>query len=65
MKRLLPGRVELGVLVTLALLATLAASLMTRADVALFLVSMPLFFVATLMGLRRNGQLSIRERTTE
>jgi hypothetical protein len=65
MKRLLPGRVELGVLVVLAVLATLAASLMSRADVALFLVSMPLFFVATLMGLRRNGQLSIRRTPNE
>jgi hypothetical protein len=38
---------------------------MSRADVALFLVSMPLFFVATLMGLRRNGQLSGRREPTE
>ena len=65
MKRLLPGRVELGILFTLALVATLAASLMSRADVALFLVSMPLFFVAALMGLRRNGQLSGRREPTE
>lgn len=65
MKRLLPGRVELSVLLALALVATLAASLMSRADVALFLVSMPLFFVATLMGLRRNGQLSARREPTE
>jgi hypothetical protein len=65
MKRLLPGRVELGVLLTLALVATLAASLMSRADVALFLVSMPLFFVATLMGLRRSGQLAGRREPTE
>lgn len=65
MKRLLPGRVELGILVILACVATLAASLLTRPDVALFFVSIPLFFVATLLGLRRNGQLSIRREPTE
>lgn len=60
MKRLIPGRVEMGVLVALAVVATVAASLFARPDVALFAVSMPLFFVSTLMGMRRNGQLSAR-----
>lgn len=64
MKRLLPGRVELALLVLLATLSTLAAILIGTPDKALFFVTIPLFIAATLMGMRRNGQLSNRRTTS-
>lgn len=65
MRRLLPGRIELAVLASLALIGTLAASLFTTQDKALFFVTVPLFITCTLMGMRRNGQLSSRFRVAE
>lgn len=60
MKRLLPGSVELAILTLLATLSTVAAILIGKPDKALFFVTIPLFISCTLMGMRRNGQLSNR-----
>ena len=61
-KRLLPGRIELGILVALAALCTVMASFFANPQAGMTLGSMPLFVVACLMGMRRNGQLSARRR---
>jgi len=64
-KRLLPGKVELSILLVLSLVCTLIVSLAAKADVALMFASMPLFFTACVMGMRRNGQLSSRPKRAE
>ena len=61
MKRLLPDRVELAILIAMALFFALIASATLHADAALSLGSMPLFVGACLLGMRRNGQLSRRD----
>ena len=57
-KRLLPGKIELSILAALVALSTLIASLFANPQAGMTLAAMPLFFVACLMGMRRNGQLS-------
>jgi hypothetical protein len=61
MKRLLPRRTELLILVIMALFCALVSSTTFHADAALSIGSMPLFVGACLMGMRRNGQLSRRD----
>lgn len=61
MKRLLPGRAELLILVAMALACAVLASMHLSADIALSVGSMPLFVAACLMGMRRNGQLGRRD----
>ena len=61
MRRLLPGRTELLILVVMALTCAAVASLILSADAALSVGAMPLFVAACLMGMRRNGQLSRRD----
>ena len=65
MKRLLPGRAELAVLITMAFICTLVAAFSAKLDIALALMSMPLFLCGALMGMRRNGQLSSRQNIRE
>ena len=61
MKRLLPGRVELLILVCMAVAFAALSSMHLSPDVALSVGAMPLFVAACLMGMRRNGQLSRRD----
>ena len=65
MRRLLPGRNELLILVTMALACALIASASFSADTALSVGAMPLFIASCLMGMRRNGQLSGRRRSMD
>ena len=61
MKRLIPGRSEFVLLVTMALGCAAVASLTLSADVALSVGAMPLFVASCLLGMRRNGQLTRRD----
>jgi hypothetical protein len=61
MKRLLPSRKELAILVTMALGCTLVASATLSQDVALSVGAMPLFVGSCLLGMKRNGQLTRRD----
>ena len=61
MKRLLPGRMELVVLVVMAVAIALIASHTLPEEAALSLGAMPLFVASCLLGMRRNGQLSRRD----
>ena len=61
MKRLLPSRVELLILVVMALGCAALASASLSADAALSLGAMPLFVASCLLGMRRNGQLGRRD----
>ncbi|MDB5333833.1 MAG: hypothetical protein JWP03_4984 [Phycisphaerales bacterium] len=54
MKRLYPSRVELAVFVGMALVCGLLVALSGQRDTMLFFLGMPVFFIAALMGLRRN-----------
>ena len=63
MRRLLPGRVELLILVVMALACAAVSSMHLSPDVALSVGAMPLFVAACLMGMRRNGQLGRRDPT--
>ena len=62
MKRLLPGRVELGVLIVLSLLCAAVVAACHHVDLALALVSVPLFITAAVMGMRRSGQWDSRSQ---
>jgi hypothetical protein len=57
MKRYLPGRVELFVFASLALIcATIAAAAPSR-DAAMSLLAFPIFIFAAVMGLWKSGRL--------
>jgi hypothetical protein len=58
MKRLIPRRHEFLVLVVMAVVTTLLASVMLKEDQALAIGAVPLFIGSCLLGMRRNGQLS-------
>ncbi len=58
MKRLLPGRTEFAILISMAFVCSAVVACSAKFDIALSLVSMPLFLCAALMGMKRNGQLS-------
>jgi len=62
MKRLIPRRHEFLLLVAMALLAAVVASMLLKDDQALAFGAVPLFIGSCLLGMRRNGQLS---RATE
>lgn len=64
MKRLIPGRVELGVLVLLSVVCTVVVVLSPKTDIALAGSAMPLFLTACIMGMRRNDQLR-RDETAD
>jgi hypothetical protein len=54
MKRYLPGRVELAMLAAMALVCTVVAGLIESRDVALAFLTVPVFFTASILGLRKN-----------
>jgi hypothetical protein len=54
MKRYLPGRVELAMLATMALVCSVVAAMMDSRDVALALLTFPVFLTASILGLRKN-----------
>jgi len=58
MKRLIPRRHEFLILVTMAVVSALLASLLFKEDAALAVGAVPLFIGSCLLGMRRNGQLS-------
>jgi uncharacterized membrane protein len=58
MKRLIPRRHEFLVLVVMAVVTALLASVMLKEDQALAIGAVPLFIGSCLLGMRRNGQLS-------
>jgi hypothetical protein len=61
MRRFIPRRTELMILITMALSCALMASQTLKEDLALSVGAMPLFVVSCLLGMRRNGQLSRRD----
>jgi hypothetical protein len=65
MKRLLPGRAELLILVAMAVSFAAIASAHLSPDAALSIGAMPLFIASCLMGMRRNGQLGSGGRSRE
>ena len=58
MKRLIPRRHEFLILVVMAFVAAVLASVLLKADQALAVGAVPLFIGSCLLGMRRNGQLS-------
>jgi hypothetical protein len=57
MKSLLPGRTELAILGTLAVLcAGIVGTEMIPHDLMLAMLAMPIFVIAAMMGLRRSPQ---------
>ena len=58
MKRLIPRRHEMLILVIMAVLCAVVASLTLQTDAALAVGAIPLFIASCLLGMRRNGQLS-------
>ena len=61
MKRLIPRRHELLVLVVLSVVIAVLSSVTLKEDVALAGGAVPLFVASCLLGMRRNGQLSRRD----
>lgn len=55
MKRLLPGKTEVAILLALAVVAAGIVALTSVPDLALAAMSIPLFITAALMGLRRQN----------
>ena len=61
MKRLLPGWTELGIFALLAIVCAAAAAGAGAQDVRMAGLAVPVFIFAAILGLRRSGQLSMRE----
>jgi len=57
----IPSRYELAILAAMAVACAAVVGLAPRHDYAMMFATMPLFTVAALMGLRRSGQLKLRE----
>jgi hypothetical protein len=64
MKHLMPGRVELAILLTAAVTCTLVVALSPIFDLTMAGVAVPLFLVSGLLGLRRNAKLAAIRATT-
>ncbi|HEY1684946.1 MAG TPA: hypothetical protein VGG19_09295 [Tepidisphaeraceae bacterium] len=58
MKHLLPGKIELAILLTLAVISTLVVALAPKHDVGLAAAAIPVFIFAAVMGLKRNWRLA-------
>lgn len=58
MKNLFPNKAEFAVLLALVAVSTLIAALTPQHDLGIAGASIPLFFVAAVLGLRRNWRLS-------
>ena len=65
MKHLLPGKVELVILVTLVIISTAVVAAAPKHDLGLAGVSIPVFIFAAVMGLRRNWQLADAEESDD
>ena len=64
MKHLLPGKVELMIFVSLAVLCTGVVAATPQVDIALALLSVPVFITCAVMGLHRNWKLAeVREES--
>jgi len=57
----IPGRVELAVFALMAVTCAAIVSLFPKHDYAMMFAAMPVFLVASIMGLRRNEQLNPRK----
>jgi hypothetical protein len=57
MKRLLPGRTEVAILATLAIICALIVATMEVKDLGLAMLTIPVFVTAGLMGMRRHPLL--------
>jgi hypothetical protein len=58
MKHLLPGKIELAILFTLAIISTAIVAAAPKHDLGLAGAAIPLFIFAAVMGLRRNWRLA-------
>jgi hypothetical protein len=58
MKHLLPGKIELSILLTLAIISTAIVAAAPKHDLGLAGAAIPLFIFAAVMGLRRNWRLA-------
>ena len=65
MKHLLPGKVELAILLTLAAISTCIVAAAPKHDLGLAGAAIPLFIFAAVMGLRRNWELADAEEAGE
>ena len=65
MKQLLPGLIELSVFATAAILLAGLACSARKPDLYLAALSVPLFIVAAVLGMRRNEQLADGEDEIE
>jgi hypothetical protein len=57
----MPSRLELAIFELMAVTCAAVVSLFPKYDYAMMFVSMPVFFVAAVMGLRRNEQVKLRK----
>ncbi len=58
MKNLIPGRVELMILLAAAVTCTVVVAVSPIFDLTMAGVAVPLFFLSGLLGLRRNARLA-------
>ena len=58
MKHLLPGKTELMIFLTMAVLCTGVVALTPKLDLGLAMLSVPVFIASAVMGLRRNWKLA-------
>ena len=61
MQNRMPGRLELAIFGLMALTCAAVVSLFQKHDYAMMFAAMPVFLVASIMGLRRNEQLKLRQ----
>lgn len=64
MKHLMPGRIELAILLTAAVTCTLVVAFSPVFDLTMAGVAVPLFLMSGLLGLRRNAKLAAIRATT-
>lgn len=64
MKHLMPGRIELVILLTAAVTCTLVVAFSPVFDLTMAGVAVPLFLMSGLLGLRRNAKLAAIRATT-
>ena len=57
MKRYLPGRVELMIFATLAIVCAIVAFMASARDEAMSMLAFPIFVFAAVMGLWKSGRL--------
>ena len=65
MKQIIPGRLEWAVFAAMAAVCGVLVTFSTHRDTMLFCLGVPVFFVAALMGLRRNPAMQPQEIADE